>query len=170
MKRLSLKARLTLLYTGLMILLFVIISALLFSLGSQAILTDTRSLLEERVSSSFDLVEYRHDRLEFDSDLLQVEDGVYLSVYDTEGELLYGRLPYHFTYDLPFEQDALRRIDTDDFSYYVLDMSFRPMAALTCACAASSPSRMRSAISASSCGWPSSCFRSSSFSAPSSDI
>ena len=45
MKRLSLKARLTLLYTGLMILLFVIISALLFSLGSQAILTDTRSLL-----------------------------------------------------------------------------------------------------------------------------
>ena len=115
MKRLSLKARLTLLYTGLMILLFVIISALLFSLGSQAILTDTRSLLEERVSSSFDLVEYRHDRLEFDSDLLQVEDGVYLSVYDTEGELLYGRLHYHFTYDLPFEQDALRRIDTDDF-------------------------------------------------------
>lgn len=125
MKRLSLKARLTLLYTGLMIVLFVIISALLFSLGSQAILTDTRSLLEERVSSSFDLVEYRHDRLEFDSDLLQVEDGVYLSVYDTEGELLYGRLPYHFTYDLPFEQDALRRIDTDDFSYYVLDMSFQ---------------------------------------------
>ena len=52
MKRLSLKARLTLLYTGLMIVLFVIISALLFSLGSQAILTDTRSLLEERVSSS----------------------------------------------------------------------------------------------------------------------
>ena len=123
-KRLSIKARLTLLYTLLMTALFAIIAALLFSLGAQAILSDTQSLLQTRVSSSFDDVRYRQGRLEFDSDLLQVEDGVYLSVYDAGGELLYGRLPYHFTYDLPFVEDSVRRIDTQQLSYYVLDMSF----------------------------------------------
>ena len=73
MKHLSLKARLTLLYTSMMILLFAFIIGLLFSVGSQAILTNTRALLEEQVSSSFDSVSYRNNRLEFDSDLLQVE-------------------------------------------------------------------------------------------------
>ena len=124
MKHLSLKARLTLLYTSMMILLFAFIIGLLFSVGSQAILTNTRALLEEQVSSSFDSVSYRNNRLEFDSDLLQVEQGVYLSVYDQQGELLYGKLPYHFQYDLSFDDGNLRRIETEDYSYYVLDMSF----------------------------------------------
>ncbi len=124
MKRLSLKARLAMLYTIIMIFLFVITCSLLFSLSSQVILSDAQDLLQDRVSSSFDAVTQRQGRLEFDSDLLQVEEGVYLSVYDTGGELLYGRLPYHFTYDLPFQIDEIRRIDTDDLSYYVLDMSF----------------------------------------------
>ncbi len=124
MKHISLKARLTILYTGIMIFLFLIVCGLLFSLGSQIILTDTRSLLQEHVSSSFDEIFVQQGRIEFDSDLLQVEDGVYLSIFDAKGEMLYGRLPYHFTYDLPFVTDELRRIDTDSLSYYVLDMSY----------------------------------------------
>lgn len=124
MTHLSIKARLTILYTGMMTLLVLIVISVLFAFGSQVILTDTKDLLQERVSSSFDHIRLQNEQFVYDSDLLQIEDGVYLSIYDTNGELLYGRLPYHFTYDLSFSIDELRRIDTDSLSYYVLDMTY----------------------------------------------
>lgn len=83
MKHLSLKARLTLLYTSMMILLFAFIIGLLFSVGSQAILTNTRALLEEQVSSSFDSVSYRNNRLEFDSDLPGRSNRAFISLFTT---------------------------------------------------------------------------------------
>ena len=49
-------------------------------------------------------------RLDFDSDLMTLEHGVYLSVYDKDSfDLLYGRIPYGFAYDLPFEMGISER-------------------------------------------------------------
>ena len=124
MKQLSLKAKLTLLYSVIMAVIFSITMGILFYFSSNEILTSTRSMLEERVSSSFDAVEYRNDRLEYDNDLLEIRDGVYLSVYDRDGQMLYGKIPYDFDASLPFEEGNVRRIDTDGVDFYVLDMSF----------------------------------------------
>ena len=124
MKQLSLKAKLTLLYSVIMVVIFSITLGILFYFSSNEILTSTRSMLEERVSSSFDSVEYRNDRLEYDNDLLEIQDGVYLSVYDRDGQMLYGKIPYDFDASLPFEEGNVRRIDTDGVDFFVLDMSF----------------------------------------------
>ena len=124
MKQLSLKAKLTLLYSVIMAVIFSITMGILFYFSSNEILTSTRSMLEERVSSSFDAVEYRNDRLEYDNDLLEIRDGVYLSVYDRDGQMLYGKIPYDFDASLPFEEGNVCRIDTDGVDFYVLDMSF----------------------------------------------
>lgn len=125
MKRLSLKTRLVLLHTGLTTLVVCGVLALLFSISSQEILTNVQSALEERVSGSVEDVEYRQGRLEFDSDLLDLERGVYLSVYQPDGDqLLYGKMPYGFTYDLPFSDGELRTVTAGDKEYYVLDMQF----------------------------------------------
>lgn len=125
MKRLSLKTRLVLLHTGLTTLVVCGVLALLFSISSQEILTNVQSALEERVSGSVEDVEYRQGRLEFDSDLLDLERGVYLSVYQPDGgQLLYGKMPYGFTYDLPFSDGELRTVTAGDKEYYVLDMQF----------------------------------------------
>ena len=124
MKQLSLKAKLTLLYSIIMVVIFSITLGILFYFSSNEILTSTRSMLEERVSSSFDSVEYRNDRLEYDNDLLEIQDGVYLSVYDRDGQMLYGKIPYDFDAALPVEEGNVRRIDTDGVDFFVLDMSF----------------------------------------------
>lgn len=125
MKRLSLKSRLVLLHTGLMTLVVCLVLGVLFSAGSQEILANVQGTLEERVSESIDQVEYRQGRLEFDSDLLDLEGGVYLSVYEPgESSLLYGRLPYGFAYNLPFSDGELRSVATEEAQFYVLDWEF----------------------------------------------
>lgn len=123
MKRMSLKTRLVLLHTGMMICVVGIVLILLFSISSREILSNVESTLEGRVGSAFEEIEFKEGQLEFDSDLMDLEDGVYLSVYDEDSfELLYGRIPYGFTYELPFEKGNLRTVNTDENEYYVLDM------------------------------------------------
>lgn len=123
MKKMSLKTRLVLLHTGMMILVVSAVLALLFSISSHEILSNIENTLEERVSGAFEDIEFKDGQLEFDSDLMDLEGGVYLSVYEeTSFELLYGRVPYGFTYELPFEDGNLRTIHTGETEYYVLDM------------------------------------------------
>ena len=123
MKKMSLKTRLVLLHTGMMILVVSAVLALLFSISSHEILSNIEYTLEERVSGAFEDIEFKDGQLEFDSDLMDLEGGVYLSVYEeTSFELLYGRVPYGFTYELPFEDGNLRTIHTGETEYYVLDM------------------------------------------------
>lgn len=125
MKRLSLKTRLALFYTGLMTLVLGLVLGVLFSVSSQEILTGVQNTLEERVSSSIEDVEFRQGRLEFDSELLSLENGVYLSVYQPgDFSLLYGRLPYGFAYDLAFSDGELRTVSAGEAEYYVLDLEF----------------------------------------------
>ncbi len=123
MKKLSLKTRLVLLHTGMMIFVVCIVLVLLFSISSREIMSNVETTLEERVSGAFEDIELEDGRLVFDSDLMDLEDGVYLSVYDENSvELLYGRVPYGFTYELPFENGNLRKVHTSENDYYVLDM------------------------------------------------
>lgn len=123
MKKLSLKARLVLLHTGVMILVVCVVLALLFSISSHEILSNVESTLEERTADAFHDIDYEDGRLKFDSDLMDLEDGVYLSVYDKDSqELLYGRIPYGFVYDLPFKEGDVRTIAAGEKEYYVLDM------------------------------------------------
>ena len=124
MKGLSLKTRLVLLHTGVMTLVICIVLGVLFSISSYEILSNVQNQLEDRVSHSFDLVTYEQGRLRFDSDLLELEDGVYLSVYEQDHTLLYGKLPYGFVYDLSFEDSLVRTVSSQEADYYVLDMEF----------------------------------------------
>lgn len=119
----SLKSRLVLLHTGLMALVVCVVLALLFSMSSHEILANAENMLEERVSDTVEDIEYENGRLDFDSDLMTLEHGVYLSVYDKDSfDLLYGRIPYGFAYDLPFENGNLRKITAGKVDYYVFDI------------------------------------------------
>ena len=123
MKRLSLKTRLVLLHTGLMTLVVGLVLGVLFSVSSQEILANVESALETQVARAMEDVEYRQGRLEFDSEFLELEGGVYLSAYQPgSSSLLYGRLPYGFAYDLPFSDGELRTVTSEDTEYRVLDM------------------------------------------------
>lgn len=119
----TLKSRLVLLHTGLMAFVVCVVLALLFSISSHEIIANVENMLEERVAETVEDIEYENGHLEFDSDLMTLEHGIYLSVYDSSSfDLLYGRIPYGFAYDLPFESGNLRKVAAAEKDYYVFDM------------------------------------------------
>lgn len=126
MKNLSLKQKLTILYTILMTINICAVFAVLFSLSNREILSSVQNRLRESVAGAFDDIEWEDGRLNFDTDLLELENGVYLSVYDEEGVLLYGKIPYGFDQSMAFQDGLVRRQKAERVEYYVLDMSYAP--------------------------------------------
>lgn len=122
MKRLSLKWRLVILHTIVMTLVMVFVLTLLFSISSKEISANVKSELQDRVSESFDYISIKNGAIVFDKDFLEIKDGIYLSAYDGDDlDLLYGKIPYGFHYDLGFLKDDIREIKVTDVNYYVLD-------------------------------------------------
>ena len=125
MKRISLKLKLTLLYTFFMAALTCAALAILFSLSSREILSSAQSRLERRVQDSVDDLDYEDGELEVDSDFYAVTRDVYLSLYDSDMYFLYGKIPQGFDRQPEFEDGVTRTIGEGDSSWYVYDLSFR---------------------------------------------
>lgn len=124
MKYLSLKAKLTILYTVLMTSIVCIVMTILFSFSNQEILSGVGSQLEERVADASSEIRYRQDSLEIEPDFLELEDGIYLSLYNSDGHFLYGKIPYGFDNSVPFDDGNVRKIQGNDTQYYILDMVY----------------------------------------------
>ncbi len=123
MKKLSLKWKLTLLYTFLTTLLTGVVLAVLLYLGSGSILASTQSRLKERVYEGFELIDVKEDTLAVDSDFSDVEEGVYLSAYAESGALLSGRVPYGFSSSVPFRENTVQTAVLGGSTWYVFDAS-----------------------------------------------
>lgn len=122
-KKLSLKAKLTILYTTLMAAVVCAVLIVLFSVSNQEILSTVQGKLKQRVWEAVEDVEYKNKELRFDSDLLELKDNVYMSLYDTNGTLLYGKIPYGFDQTTQFEDGNLQEMTSRGIRYYVMDMS-----------------------------------------------
>lgn len=125
MKRLSLKIKLTLLYTFFMVLATCAVLAILFSLSNREILAGAQSRLERRVQDSADDVTLEDGGLRVDSDFYSVTQDVYLSLYTEDMYFLYGRVPYGFDVQPEIADGRTRRITEGNTDWYVYDMSFR---------------------------------------------
>ena len=124
MKNLSIKARLVIVHTLMMSLVVIIVLGILFSISGNEIDANVRTALEDRVNESYENIAYRDGMLTFNNDFIEIQDGIYLSAYELDStELLYGRLPYGFEYNLVFEEGNIREIAIADATYYVYDMS-----------------------------------------------
>ena len=97
MKKISLKLKLTLLYTFFMVLLTCAALAILFSLSSREMLSSTQTRLENRVQESVEFIALRNGEIRIDSDFYSVVRDVYLSLYDSDMYFMYGRIPHGFT-------------------------------------------------------------------------
>lgn len=125
MKRLSLKVKLTVLYTFFMILVTCAALAVLFSLSSREVLSSTQSKLERRVQDCTDDIVLREGELKIDSDFYSTTQDVYLSLYDENMYFLYGKVPYGFDSSPDFSDGQTRSITEGSTRWYVYDMSFR---------------------------------------------
>ena len=78
MKKLSLKVKLTLLYTFFMVLLTCAALAILFSLSSREMLSSVQARLTQRVQESIENIDLRGDEVRLDSDFYSVSHDVIL--------------------------------------------------------------------------------------------
>lgn len=125
MKKLSLKLKLTLLYTFFMALLTCAALAILFSLSSREVLSSAQSTLENRVQESVEHIGLRNGEIKIDSDFYSVVRDVYLSLYDSDMYFMYGRIPHGFNSQPELSDGEMRTIHDGSREWYVYDMSYR---------------------------------------------
>ena len=93
MKKLSIKARVTLWYSFLMAALTVAVMYIIFSAGGQQISESVRVQLHDAVSEAVSDIEYEGPGWINTSDVSYYDDGVYVLVYDADGYYIQGQLP-----------------------------------------------------------------------------
>ncbi len=125
MKRLPLKIKLTLLHTILMIGVAWGVLSLIVSLGRNEMIASVRMYLEDKVYEAEKNIRYDHEKLKFSSDLMDMEHEIYLSVYSSNGTLLYGKIPYDFDNSTKFENGVLRRVRGIKGEFYLLDYIYQ---------------------------------------------
>lgn len=123
MKKLSIKIKITLWYTLFMTLLVILSLGLLLSVSNIRVLSSTGNRLKSTVIKSFKEIAYDQGSLKFDDDFtaLGIEEGIYLSVYDTAGDFLYGRLPSYYNGTASLIMDELQQEYDFYTQWYIYD-------------------------------------------------
>ena len=96
MKQMSVKKKITLWYTVFMTGFVLASLFLVLFLANGRMLSDAKTHLKDTVLRSFLEIDYEEGALEFDDDINYLGEGIYLSVYNSEGALIYGRIPASF--------------------------------------------------------------------------
>ena len=121
MRNLSIKLKITLWYTAFMALLIILTLIVLFSISSVQVLSDARARLRNTVLQAFSEIDYEDGLLTFDDDINYLEEGVYISVYDGQGYLLYGRTPTGFSGASTLIMDQMQQVGSGQDFWYVYD-------------------------------------------------
>ncbi len=121
MKRLSIKARITLWYTAFLVLVVGALFGYLVTAGTEQSRVTAQQTLRRVVDAATAELEYDDGELEFDQDELEAEGtGVFLSVLDSGGNRLLGSFPRALT--PPAVSDAnMRQLAADGRTYCVYD-------------------------------------------------
>lgn len=124
MKRFSLKLKLTAMYSFFMVLVTCLCLAVLFSLSGNEILTSAQMHLRERVQESADEIELEDGEFEIDSDFYSLDNNVYLTLYDTGGDFLYGKVPPGLEQAPQFEDGKIQTVKSGTEQWYVYDVQY----------------------------------------------
>ena len=114
MKRLSIRMRVTLWFTAMMSLLAVLMLLFLYLAGQRTVRSLLRDRLTHVVQNSLDYIELDDGRLELDDDMDFFVNGVYRSIYDAEGRMLYGRIPEKYNGIQAFQDDTMQQFDDEE--------------------------------------------------------
>lgn len=122
MKKLSIKSRVTLWYTALMVILVVLVLVFMFSISDAVIETSAKNDLKSRVSESADEIEYDDGELDIDDDVDFLSHDIYILIYSADGSVIDGKMPDGFAADTALEDGQLKTVEIDGEPYYVYDV------------------------------------------------
>lgn len=111
-------------YSFFMVLVTCFCLAVLFSLSGNEILTSAQMHLRERVQESADEIELEDGEFEIDSDFYSLDNNVYLALYDTGGDFLYGKVPPGLEQAPQFEDGKIQTVKSGTEQWYVYDVQY----------------------------------------------
>jgi len=129
MKRLSIKARVTLWYMSFILLIVTALLVFVMSASDWLLRSSSQSQLKETVEKSLTEIGYDDGQLEIDDDLSFSQNGIYLAVYAENGEMITGLTPPGYQEQVQndigkdFFQNEVRTVGSDEQKWYKYDVS-----------------------------------------------
>ena len=121
MKKNSIKMRVTLWFTTILIVIVILVMAFLLVVSNRQIITTAQLRMEHLVDDSMDKIEYIDGILNIESDLDYFQDGMYLSIYDEEARFLYGRIPHDFDNVIGLREGLVQEAIQNDRKWFIYD-------------------------------------------------
>ena len=121
MKRLSVKLKLTIWITLLMLLLVALVLGFMMALSSSVVAGHTYDRMTATVRDNLSGISKEDGVLSFREDFPFAQDGIYILVYNASGALLAGQPPLSFPAETEFENGAARAVERSGSDYYVVD-------------------------------------------------
>lgn len=123
MKKLSIKLKITLWFTLFMTLSAAACLFFLLSVGEKTMVSNSRHQLISTVTDSLKEIEYEDGEFDIDDDIEAYQSGIYLSIYDSNGSLLFGSVPQGFPSDANISPGEITTVTAGDKSWYVYEQT-----------------------------------------------
>lgn len=126
MRKVSITTKITIWYTAFMVFITVGVLSVLVYTGNLRASEAVKTLLMDSVADASEEIEGFGGNFIVDDNLNFYEDGVYISIYDDEGELVEGRRPRELS-QLPElkDKETVKLADNNDDAWYVYDSLFK---------------------------------------------
>ncbi|HIX04968.1 MAG TPA: HAMP domain-containing histidine kinase [Candidatus Fournierella pullicola] len=122
MKPRSIKTRITLWITLLVVVLFSLMLLFAFSMSSSVVQRTARQQLADAVRANAALVSFADGQFAAGEGFAFSRSGVSCLVYSKAEALLAGQLPVGFSASVPFENGTLRTVESSGGDWYLLDL------------------------------------------------
>ena len=124
MKRLSVRKKLTLWITALMMTLVCIVMAFLFGVSSRVAVQSAQEQLERFVRGNLTGITIENGALQFADSVQFTRSGMYLLVYNESGALLAGQTPLSYPATVSFENGLIRPVSDEEADDVYLTLDF----------------------------------------------
>ena len=121
MKHFSVKQKLTLWITLLMLVLSTLVLTFMVAVSASVVTENAFEQLSNVMQANVGGISRENGNLVFDTDFAFTKNGVYTVVYSSTGALLAGQLPLSFPEGVGFENGTTRPVG-EDGEFYVLDL------------------------------------------------
>ncbi len=122
MKNSSIKTRVTLYYSIVLILITLLVFGVFLLTASRQVNLVSKDTVMNAVQTSFDDVEFDNNILEIDNDFDSYHKGVTLLIYSEKGELIKGSVPGSFPASTPLSSGTYQELDDEDDTWLVYDL------------------------------------------------
>lgn len=121
MRPLSIKVKITLWYTGLIVfILCVILGSIMFS-TDKILMLELQRELEDEVYDAVEEIRYKDGILDAEQ-MKFFDDGIHISLYTKGERLIAGQSPVGFPDSVPFQSERSQRVETAENSWLVYDV------------------------------------------------